>query len=69
MKRCSALFITREIQIKTTMMYHLQPVRMPSSKNLQVINAGKGVGKREPLALLVGTQIDTATVNSMEKIP
>ena len=40
-KGCSTLLI-RKMQIKTT------PVRMVIIKNLQTINAGEGVKKREP---------------------
>ena len=43
MKRCSTSQIIREIQIKTTMRYHLTPVKMAIIKNPQTINAGEGV--------------------------
>ena len=46
-KSCLALLIIREMQIKTTMRYHLTPVRMTIIKSLKTINAGEGVEKRE----------------------
>ena len=47
MKRYSTLLIIKEMQIKTTMRYHLTPVRMAIIKSLQTVNAGEGVEKRE----------------------
>ena len=47
MKRCSTSLIIREMQVKSTMTYHFTLVRMAIIKNLQTINAGKGVEKRE----------------------
>ena len=48
MKRYSASLIIREMQIKTTVRYHLTPVRMAAIKKSHTINAGEGVEKREP---------------------
>ena len=48
MKRCSTSLIIREMQIKTTMRYHLTPVRMAFIKYLQTVSAGEGVMKKEP---------------------
>ena len=54
MKRCSTSLIIREMQIKTTVKYHLTLVRMVMIKNLQTINAGEGVEKREPSCTVGG---------------
>ena len=62
MKKCSISLIIRKFLIKTTMRYHLTPVRTALIRSLQTINAGKGTETRNTVALLVGMLIDTATM-------
>ena len=54
MNKCSTSLGVREIQIKTTVRYHLPPVRMAIIRKSTESKSGQGSGKTEPSCTVGG---------------
>ena len=65
----SIMLNIREIQIKTTMRYHLTPVRMTTIKKPTNNKRWRECGEQGTLALLVEMWTDTATMEDGMEIP
>ena len=66
MKRCSTLVI-REMKIKTTMRYHLTPLRMAIKKTRKKI--WRSVEKRNTCVLLVGIYTGIVIMENSMVVP
>ena len=72
MKRCSTLYVTRKVQIKTATSYHYTPIRMARIRTLITPNAGEDVeqwelsftaGGKAKLYRHFGRQFDSVSEN------
>jgi hypothetical protein len=68
-KKCSTSLATTDMQITTTLTFHLTPVRMAVIKGNNNHKCWRGCGEMEPLNMLVGMQISTTTSESSLEIP
>jgi hypothetical protein len=56
MKKCSPSLVIKEMQIKTTLRFHLTLVRIAIIKNTNIKGVGRDVGKKEPSYTVGGNE-------------
>ena len=69
MKRCSPSLTIRKMQTKTTRRYHLTLVRLTAVQKSTSHKCWRGCREGNSLALLVGMQTSTATIENSVEIP
>jgi hypothetical protein len=48
LRKCSPSLARKEMQIKTTLRFHLTPIRITTSRSQTTTNAGKDAREKEP---------------------
>jgi hypothetical protein len=69
MKKCSTFLVIKDIQIKSTLRFHLISVRMAISRAITAKNAGNDNVKQEPLCTICGNANSTTIRESSIEIP
>jgi hypothetical protein len=57
LNKCSTSLVIRKMRIKTTLKFHLTPVRIAKIKNQVTADAGKDVEKEEHFSIVGGIAI------------